>query len=96
MKWSSLLKIEKFTLGSPGYDHGPVSDLLMVRKTSVDATSNSASPMPMTSLKMKEETSHSPIRWKWYKTFFPSLLLTRPNKLECLFLETLSSQGPTL
>jgi hypothetical protein len=25
------------------------------------------------------------------KNFFPSLLMTRPNKLECLSLETLSS-----
>ncbi len=37
----------------------------------------------------------SPASWSWcqcYKTFFPSLLMTRPNKLVGLPLETLSSR----
>jgi hypothetical protein len=48
--------------------------------------------LPMTILSLVPVPVLVPARCQGYKTFFASSLMTRPNKLECLTLETLSSQ----
>jgi hypothetical protein len=61
-----------------------------------------ARPRPSSCLPTTPEIQLTSTRWQtqtttptWcqcYKTFFPSSLMTRPNRLECLPFETLSSQ----